>query len=227
MEIDKRFDSEIKKVKGLNTNWLPWIGRDYYESPEKLLIVGESVYLTDDVDVTEDNYVRQLIYKDGMHKGWYETDEDKFIGERHKKLERILSLDPEDKKSKRVFWQKSAYYNLIQMPLESRKRKDRPHYQLFLNGWNIFFQLINIIHPRYCLMNGVTSFSHFYDRYANNFSLSVLEKKKLYKIGNTFPRKIILKNELTGAKVILLFIKHTSQPMTWQNWEALVSNEIN
>lgn len=224
MEIDKRFDAEFKKVKGLNTNWLPWIGKDYYESPEKLLIVGESVYLTDEIDVTQDDYIRELINKDGMHQGWYETN--KFIGERHKKLERILSLNPEDEKSKRIFWQKSAYYNLIQMPLESREGKDRPHYQLFLNGWDTFFQLINIIQPHYCLLNGVGSFNHFYDRYANNFELSVIEKTKLEKIDDTYPRKIILKNHSTGIITILVFIKHTSHGMNWKNWENLVIREF-
>jgi len=215
MEIDKRFDLEFQKVKGLNKNWLPWIGKDYVESPKKILIVGESSYLTEDVDVNQYDYNRNMIEKVGMLQGvLYETDPNKFIDERHKKLEKILSVNPEDINTKRTFWKKVASYNLIQTPLESREKKDRPHYQLFLDGWDTFFQVIDIIKPHYCLMNGVNSFDHFYERYAGNFGLSLLEKNKLDKIGNTFPKRIILKNESTGAKTILLFIKHTSCPMT-------------
>lgn len=224
MEIDKRFDIEFAKIKGLNKKCLPWIGKHYFESPIKLLIVGESMYLTEDIDVTQPDYIRKLINKEGMLQGWYETNT--FIGERHKKLEKILSVNSEDEKAKRIFWQKSAYYNLIQTPLESRKENDRPKYQLFLDGWNIFFQVINTTEPNFCLMNGVESFNHFYDKYANNFGLRVVKKEKLDKIGNTYPKKIILRNEASGHQTILLFIKHTSLPMTWKNWNELLDKEM-
>lgn len=224
MEIDNRFDSEFQIIESLNKNWLPWIGADYFESQNKLLIVGESVYLTDEIDVTQYDYIRKLIEKEGMLQGWYETNQ--FIGERHKKLEKILSVNSEDKNAKINFWRKSGYYNLIQTPLDSRKEKDRPHYKYFLDGWNTFFQVINITQPHYCLMNGVESFNHFYDRYAKKFGLSAIEKIKLDKIGNTSPRKIILKNESTEKATILLFIKHTSLPMICENWEKLVSEQI-
>ncbi|MEO7047731.1 MAG: hypothetical protein ABI091_20705, partial [Ferruginibacter sp.] len=116
-------------------------------------------YLTDDVDVTQYDYNRKIIEKDGMLQGLlWETDPKKFIGDRHKKLEKILSVNLEDVNAKRTLWRKAAYYNLIQTPLESRGKKDRPHFQLFLDGWDTFFLIINIIQPHYCLMNGVESF---------------------------------------------------------------------
>jgi hypothetical protein len=227
MEIDKRFDAEFQKIIGLNTNSLPWIGKGYYESTKKLLIVGESMYLTEDVDITQYDFNRKLIEKDGMLQGQlYEEDPEKFISERHKKLERILSVNPEDEKAKRIFWQKNAYYNLIQTPLKSREKKDRPHYQFFLDGWNTFFQLINIIQPAYCLINGVESFNHCYEKYSKDYGFSIKEKIKLDKLGNTYPRRIILKKESSGIEIILLFIKHTSCPMSWENWNKLVTKEM-
>lgn len=69
-------------------------------------------------------------------------------------------------------------------------------------------------------------FNHCYDKYANNFGLKIIEKNKLDKIGNTFPRRIILKNESTGIETILVFIKHTSLGMNWENWKDLVIKEI-
>ena len=48
MEIDKSFDAEILKIKNLNPNWLPWIGKDFNLSQNKkrLLVIGESCYIT-------------------------------------------------------------------------------------------------------------------------------------------------------------------------------------
>lgn len=226
MKIDKTFDTKMLEIQNLNPNWLPWIGKDFNsnENKKRLLIVGESNYLNEQVDVTEKDYMRKLIEKDGTHNGWYETNQ--FIGERHIKLEKILSVDPNDVNSKRKFWGESVYFNLIQTPLESRDENDRPHYSLYLEGWNVFFQLLAILNPHYCIMNGVESYNHFYERYAEKFGYSTIDKIKLDKIGGAYPRKIVLENISSGDKIKILFIQHTSRGMKLEPWECFIKSEI-
>src|ERR1035437_16370 len=230
MQIDTSFDNQIKLVKGFNLNWLPWIGKDYKKSKNKLLVVGESNYLNEDIDVNEPDYIRKLIEKDGTNEGkWWQ--ENIYIAPRHKKLERILGVDDKDINAKRNFWYQSAYYNLIQEPLKSNKEDDRPHYQLFLDGWNILFQIINIMQPNYCLMNGVESFKYFDESNADKYNFKTVEKNKLEKIGNGFaacPRRIVLKNNITNEIIKMLFIHHTSKikPNFLELWRDFVGTEI-
>lgn len=229
MKIDKTFDAKMLEIKDLNPNWLPWIGKDFNspENKKRILVVGESCYLTEDVDVNQDEYIRKLIEKDGTLDGWYETNQ--FIGQRHIKLEQILSIDPNDVNSKRKFWEKSVYFNLIQTPLESRDEKYRPLYPLFLTGWEVFFQLLAILNPHYCIMNGVQSYDHFYERYAEKFGYSTVEKIKLEKIGNTHPRKIILENISSGNKIKILFIQHSSSRISkirLESWQTFIKSEL-
>lgn len=37
-------DENFNKIDGLN--WLPWVGKEYFDSERRILIVGESHYLT-------------------------------------------------------------------------------------------------------------------------------------------------------------------------------------
>jgi len=225
MEIDKSFDAEMLRIKILNPNWLPWIGKDFNSITDKrILIVGESNYLTEDVDVTQKDYIRKLIEKDGTHMGWYEAN--KFIARRHLKLEKILSVNIDIEAEKRTFWHNAAYYNFIQTPLESRMEKDRPHFSLYLEGWEVFFQLLDILKPRYCIMNGVNSYNHFYEDTAEAFGYFTMEKNILNKIGNAYPRKILLKNKNFGNRIKVLFIKHSSLPMKIENWNKFITSEL-
>ena len=113
--------------------------------------------------------------------------------------------------------------------MESRDNKDRPSYPLFLTGWEIFFQLLAILNPYYCIMNGVESYKHFYERYAEKFGYSTIEKVKLEKIGNTHPRKIILENRNTGDKIKILFIQHSSNRISkigLEAWQTFIKSEL-
>jgi hypothetical protein len=171
--------------------------------------------------------MRKLIEKDGTLEGaLYKSDPNKFISERHKKLEKILSVDQNDIVKKRKFWSNAAYYNFIQTPLESRDQKDRPHFSLYLKGWDVFFQLLKIIKPTLCILNGIESSNHFYPQNAEKFGYSTIEKIKLEKVGGVYPRKIILEEESSGARIKILFIKHTSLPLTESDWQSFILSEL-
>ena len=229
MKIDRTLDSKMLKIENLNPNWLPWVGVNFNskDNKEKLLVVSESNYLTEDVDVNMRDYMRKLIEKDGTLEGeLYETDPQKHIGQRHKKLEKILGVNQNDISKQRDFWSKTAYYNFIQTPLNSRDMKDRPHFSLYLEGWEVFFKLIDVLKPSFCVMNGVESFNHFYAKNAEFFGYTTIEKIELDKIGVTYPRKIIIENASSGDKIKILFIKHTSRGMNLESWRAFVKSEL-
>ena len=42
MSMKKSFDLELKKISGLT--WLPWIGEQYENNEQRILLVGESHY---------------------------------------------------------------------------------------------------------------------------------------------------------------------------------------
>lgn len=87
MNNDKTFDQELLKIKGINPNWLPFIGINYKKNENKILVIGESCYLTDVVNINQEEYIRKLIEAQGLKKGWYATGDEKdhTIDSRHKK----------------------------------------------------------------------------------------------------------------------------------------------
>lgn len=226
MNYDQSFDEELLKVKGINPNWLPFIGLNYRENVNKILVIGESCYITDVVDVDQEEYIRKLIEAQGLKMGWYATGDEKehVIDQRHKKLEKILSVDPENIDCKRKFWNKTAYYNFIQTPLESIGH--RPEDKLFLLGWQVLFQILKILKPKFIVLNGVTSFNHFFEKYAEENGFLTNEKFILEKIGDTFPRKIILENKISGEIIKLLFIKHTARGIRLDSWHQFIKSEL-
>jgi hypothetical protein len=226
MKVNTSFDSEIEKIEKLNKNWLPWVGEKYFDLPheQRLIIVGDSCYETEDVDVHEEGYIRQLIYKDGMQEGWFETNN--FIGERHKKLEKILSVDPNNAEDKKRFWERVCYFNIIQRALKSSSNTDRPSYLDFFDGWEVFYQLVDILKPAYCLFNGVEAYNHLYDDKAQNFGYCLDEKKcELEKIDDVWPRRAIIRKKAAGHKTNIIFIKHTSLPLFPAKWQKFIQNE--
>lgn len=228
MNNDKTFDQELLKIKGINPNQLPFIGINYKKNENKILVIGKSCYLTDVVNINQEEYIRKLIEAQGLKKGWYATGDEKdhTIDSRHKKLEKILSVDPENIESKREFWSKAAYYNFIQTPLESIEAEHRPGYELFLTGWQVLFQIIKILKPKICILNGVTSFNHFYDKYAEENGFLTKERFKLEKIVDASPRKIVLENINIGDSIKLLFIKHTARPSHFAPGQNFINSEL-
>lgn len=228
MNYDKTFDQQLLKTKEINPNWLPFIGIDYKKNENKILVIGESCYLNDIVNINQEDYIKKLIEAQGLKKGWYATGDESehTIDPRHKKLEKILSVDPENIECKREFWSKAAYYNLIQTALESRDTKDRPHFLLYLSGWEVLFQILKIMKPKYCVMNGVESFNHCHEKPAELNGFMIKEKIRFEKIGNTYPRKIIIENTISGDNIKLLFIKHTSLPMDPEPWQRFIKSKI-
>ena len=122
--IYKGFDSQIEKIPGLY--WKPWIGRDFNNSEYRLLIVGESHYISAQ---NEDEYVkkyvesknsqsltRDCIYESAILQDWFNNTYENT----HKTLLRTNTFDRE------ALWKNLAFYNFIPRTMDYRQLASRP-----------------------------------------------------------------------------------------------------
>ncbi|HET7115762.1 MAG TPA: hypothetical protein VFI29_04700 [Hanamia sp.] len=229
MKCNTNFDSELKKIEKLNKNWLPWIGEKYFDLPsdKRLIIIGESCYETEDVDINQENYIRKITEKQGMEEGaMWDEDPNKFISQMHTNLEKSLSVDTDNIEAKRHFWERVCYFNIIQTPLKSRSTENRPPWQDFLTGWDVFYQVLSILNPSYCLFNGVEASNHFYPDKSAKFNYYSNERAlSLPMINDAHPRKIILKNN-NDQLTKIIFIKHSSSYFSTELWKDFINKEF-
>lgn len=223
------FDVELNKIEKLNKNWLPWIGEKYSDLPEdkRLIIVGESCYKTDVINVEQEDYIRKLIEKHGMQEGelW---NENQFIPQFHKNLEKSLSINSDNIDAKRHFWERVCYFNIIQRPLDSSSNKPQP--PDFREGWEVFYKVLDILKPAYCLFNGVAASKYFYPYLSQEYNYySDDGLLSLPIINSAHPRKAFLKNDKEQL-IKIIFIRHTScfipTPFSPEPWKEFIDEEF-
>ncbi|MGH2645221.1 MAG: hypothetical protein ACRDE2_14805 [Chitinophagaceae bacterium] len=95
---------------------------------------------------------------------------------------------------------------------------DKPTGDDFISGWRVFYKLIEILNPDYCLFLGVKA-SNFIERSvspSNNIQLLKYEWGS-NPINGTFPRYAELKT-LGNHAIKLFFIKHPNRFFTCSLW---------
>lgn len=233
--MNTKLDKAFEKIEKLH--WLPWVGKNYFDpqNEPKLIIVGDSHYAWDEGSEDENDgvrlmlentdFTRQDVNKYGMLQGWWK--EGNKIQTRVKNLEKTLSIESENANAKRQFWERVCYFNILQKPLKSRSSIDRPPFQDFLDGWDVFYEVLDVLKPSYCLFNGVDASKHFYSHLAKKFNYISEEERaiKLDKIDACYPRKIILNKD--GNIIKIIFLKHTSRwPFSPKLWGKLIDKEF-
>lgn len=201
--------NEIQFDKINNLNWYPWIGENY--SKTKLLIVGESHYEDgDEWQLGNKNTTKTIITK--------RINGDR--GKLHTNIEKtLLNLDNPTKEQGFNFWKSIAYWNLLQRLLDSREQVDRPMDEDFDMGWKVFFELIEILNPKYVIIVGKSGFG----RLGNylNVNETGWEKNDL-----DFIQKEKIINLKKGDKALkLIFIKHASSFYSYKKWADIIKNE--
>jgi len=205
--MEKFNEKNFDKIK--NLNWYPWIGENYTKT--QLLLVGESHY--------EDGDEWQLGNKDTT-----KTIITKRIngdrGRLHTNLEKtLLNLEKPSKEQGLNFWKSIAYWNLLQRLLDSRKQADRPKDEDFDMGWKVFFQLIEILDPKYIVIVGKSSVG----RLGNYLNVNETGWEKNNRDFEAKEKIISLKK---GNKTLkLIFIKHASAFYSYKKWADLIKNE--
>lgn len=218
--IDKSFDQKFSKISP-SFIWLPWVGQNYLHSNKKLLIIGESHYDSEgrDGDLEFLDCIRWFVQAVGID-GTNNTQP--LI----RNTERALfdNKNPTDN-SKIKLWNSVVYHIMVQKILESIQ--ERPTNEDFLNGWDLFFKLVDIVKPDSCLFCGVASanFNGAFMEAAtkNNFKANNIQAG--LKVGNVASRSTrISKDNDIDCKIV--FIRHPSQYFKWDKWSKIIDAEI-
>jgi|GEM_PF-5298042 len=193
------YDENLKNIHALKC--LPWIGKNYQNT--QLLIVSEDV-ITDDTE-NEQSARDSVLFKN---------------------IEQVLLLEENPTEEQRKFlWSAIAFYNFI--PYRTLKNKQLNN-KNFKKRWKTFFEVVNILKPKYCLFYGIRAgdcyeiFQHCLEE--NNYSI-MEEMKKLDEIGNMQPKFISMKDKNKNG-CNLLFIEHPSKFFHWENWGELIKKQF-
>lgn len=221
MNIEIYLDNKFKVVASLK--WLPFVGKDYQNQEDKILIVGESHYVPEgqhsDREIYEDEgWTRAFIRKDGpmLDENFPDGSKSPII----RNIELTLNIDPQDLNQKRKLWSSVVYYNFIQKLLDSRK--NRPGKTDFELAWVPFFEMLEILKPKKILFCGLSA-----TRYPNSFYKAA--KARGYtdtwinatdkKVGRSKVREAFLFRPDYQAKI--LFIRHPSSYYSWKKWREV------
>ena len=201
-------DSQFRQIEGLK--WLPWIGKEYFHSAHRVLIVGESHYLTgtktNQQEVSQPDFTRNVIQTFCVnHKNAQPTFDN---------LMRCLFGKPKMTPDMRMgIWQHLAFYNFVQRPMKSNQK--RPTKEDMQTGWKVFSELIKILNPTECIFIGVAA--------ADSYNPYECRRSK-EKVGNVAARLFSVKIDKYNFFPCIA-IKHTSQYFSWRKWHNFLKKE--
>lgn len=213
--MNKSKDFEFNKIKELK--WSPYIGDKYYDSDKKILFLGESHYHDNNLNSIKWNnkptFTREIHSEFAIRKNDKRT-------KLFYNLNRALFRN-NDRIDTNILWNKLAFYNFIQSSMNTNK--SRPNKNDFMKGWSTYFKLIEILKPEFCLFIGTES-SKYLEKAIKFSEYEIIKFEKFEKINNTFPREVKIKN-IEGKVITLIFIKHTSQFFSWNEWNIFLKKE--
>lgn len=218
--IDTSYDKTFEGIRDLP--WWPWVGKSYREAEAKTFVLGESAYN----------------YNPGSEKVSRELEEKDFlrtIHERHamdykkktryvRNIERALfQTKSPSVKSVESFWTSVIYHNLVLEPMSTKTK--RPVYQQYVDGWEMFIELAEMLQPAQCIVYGLEtiklkSLNEVCARRETSLQLEKLRNK----VSRSYPRRVIL--PLSYGTLKMLFIRHPSQYFSWKNWGNILREEI-
>lgn len=198
-EINQLIDNKVLR-------WEPYIGKNYFNSQNKVLIVGESHYFRGDDDKLA--HADRSFTKNTFNHIFRLRDKNvKF----YKNLTSLLNFD-EEKKSK------VAFYNFIQREMDGNK--DRPSKSDYEHGWKAFFELANALKPNKVIFLSV-AVGNEYIPFAKEIatSLNWVQNKhtREHKVSRYKSREISLTKDHRTME--MFFIKHPSQFFSTDKWK--------
>jgi hypothetical protein len=212
--IDKSLDDKLQVlIENNSLKWLPWIGKNYVSSENKILIIGESHYGKSN-EALEDHknhlFTREAVADMSVNGKSYGV---KFYSNMHKCLIGNDSFDPEK------LWSNIAFYNFIQRTMVGNKA--RPNKDDYAIGWEAFYSIIEILKPDVCIFLGVSSISRF--KNDTSFKFESLNYRHFPKTDSVIPRYVEIKSY---NKIIKVYsIKHPGSRISWSQWHQFLQDE--
>lgn len=216
--LSLEYDCHFEEMYGLT--WFPWIGKEYYNSEHRLLIVGESHYLIDDKEDPEkveknkeeaeqQDFTRNVIQTFCIDNKKLQPTFDNltrclFDKQKMKKITLEMRED---------MWRHLAFYNFVQRPMENNLQ--RPTAKDIQTGWNVFAELTKVLRPTECVFIGFAT--------ADSYNPYKCRRSK-EKVGRYAARlfSVPLDDQNTCRCIA---IKHTSQYFSWEKWRKILEKE--
>ncbi len=202
---DEQFDKELSEKKVTpnlqNIGYLPWIGKDYADLPDKnkIFILGESVYngwnpdKNASRDIINGHAIKTNPSRLFRNMSWA------ICGEKKKK-----ELNPKE------FWSKVCFNNLVQTKMKTKKY--RPSTSDYENGTEYIAKQIDILKPALVICFNNSDVANSFKEIFADAKLEVKEK-----VGRIKPKI------LTANKLKILFIKHASSYFSWSKWNEFIN----
>jgi hypothetical protein len=122
------------------------------------------------------------------------------------------------------FWSEISFYNFIQQSMNYiGKRREQPTATDFVESWQIFYRLIDILRPNTIIFLGLSSVINYQTDNLNKWQK--VSFNKLNKVGSNYPRIIKLNNK-ENHEVKIIFIRHPSQYFSHIKWHTFLSEQI-
>lgn len=138
-------------------HFTPFIGENYFSSTPKVLILGESVYKKEDEKKPGKNVAKKMIHGISTHEwnnSFFTRIQDMFSNE-----DDYNKIDDETYElSRALFWQRSAFYEYIQEPLEGVRT--RPSEDQWANAQEPFLEVIEYLIPDIIIVLGNDNYKH-------------------------------------------------------------------
>ena len=222
--VEVKYDSQFNQIE--NLTWYPWVGKDYEDGKRRILIVGESHYIDEDIEdegklreqeVKVDKYhTRNCLYEVLVDKSW--------CNRTYPNLMEALcdrGIISEDK----LVLSKIAYYNFIQRQLDyTTAPKERPNLDDYEIAWERFLKIVDILHPTDCIFVGIES-SQLFESTMAKYQIQYSEIDILEKINRVYPRKMSI-NMNPNYSVNIVFMKHSSCYFSPGKWYEFLTKQI-
>ncbi len=201
-----------------NLIWEPWIGDNFKNQENKILLIGESHYAVNNGKpdpiaynefLTNRNSTIDVIRRNFNGESW------SLFQNLYRALFRTSNID------RKLFWSKVAFYNFIQQPMTSTT--ERPSIDLFAKSYEGFKEVIDKHQVTHCIFLGNTAALYF-DRELLGKSTFKQVKSEREKVGRFWATHKIITDGTSEIKIY--FIKHPSKYFSWSRWhEYLYRNE--
>lgn len=223
--INTNDDAKLNAISSLT--WLPWIGKDFFNSNKRLLIIGESHYADGSSEeaflqnknlAAKNDFTRNTILQTQIQKVY-----------EHKPLKNLFSALYGNKPiNEEKLWSQLAYYNFVQRSMNysninGQKNTEQPTIKDFDKGWETFIEMVKILKPTDCIFIGVRAAEPF-ERMMDKLNIKRTDRIVHPEINNVSPRTASI--TLDGKPINLTFIKHTSAYFSPEAWREFLEGRF-
>jgi len=233
-KVDISHDHVFEKNTALK--WWPWIGKEFQNSKNKTLILGESTYIweatkTDEIErKTEEAKIRERIDRNDHLRILHQNHALKFdrASKYVRNIERaIFQMKAPSVEDKEKLWAFVSYHNLVLRPMSTLK--DRPTEADYGAGWKEMLNLATLLEIDQCIVYGlewkkINALLLILKSQVASGDLTYTRRKLTKKIGRSSPCVITI--ETKGRRMNMLFIRHPSAFFNWKTWGAVIATEI-